>query len=236
MVTSVHLADVGLMTGGSLVARGFGRRRPRGLLWDAFAVTAPLGPGLVPRPDPTSVGLVAVWRDTEALSAFEAGGHPVTTGWATRLEAVRVVGAWPGLPGLPEHEEPVGDGPVAVLTLGRLKPTRALAFLRASAAAERDALADPALVLSTGLARPPRTVATFSRWRDGAAMRAYVEGHHRPGHRDALTVDAARGFHASSAFIRYRVLGERGHWAGRDTTASSSDALPTAATIDGRAA
>lgn len=203
------------MTAGSLVVRGFGRRRPRGLLWDAFAATAPLGPGLLPRPSATSVGLVAVWRDMEALSDFEAGQHPVTTGWATWLKAVRVVGAWPGLSGLPEHEEPVGDGPVAVLTLGRLKPARALAFLRASAAAERDAVADPALVLSTGLARPPRTVATFSRWRDSAAMRAYAEGHHRPGHRDALAADATRGFHASSAFIRYRVLGERGHWAAR---------------------
>jgi len=220
MVTSVHLADVGRTTAGALVLRGFGLRRPRGLLWDAFAATAPLGPGLLPRPSPTSVGLVAVWRDTEALSAFEAGGHPVTTGWATQLKAVRVVGAWPGLPGLPAHEEPVGDGPVAVLTLGRLKPTRALAFLRASAAAERDSLADPALLRSTGLARPPRTVATFSRWRDSAAMRAYVEGRHRPGHRDALAADAARGFHANSAFVRYRVLAERGHWVGWDTTAS----------------
>jgi hypothetical protein len=55
-----------------------------------------------------------------------------------------------------------GDEPAAVLTLGRLRPTQTLRFLKASAAAEGLALRERALLASTALARPPSLVATFS--------------------------------------------------------------------------
>jgi hypothetical protein len=46
------------------------------------------------------------------------------------------------------------DGkPAAVLTLGRLRVSRTIRFLRASAAAEGQAVGEPALLASTGLAR-----------------------------------------------------------------------------------
>ncbi len=104
-----------------------------------------------------------------------------------------------------------GDGPTAVLTIGRLRLLRGPAFLRASAAAERDALRSSGLQLATGLAHPPRIVATFSLWSDVASMRAYVE-QHGGGHRDATTSHAARPFHRESAFIRFRPYDEAGTW------------------------
>ncbi len=55
------------------------------------------------------------------------------------------------------------EEPAAVLTLGRLRGTQALRFLRASAAAEELAVGDPALLASTGWgAGPPSLVATSS--------------------------------------------------------------------------
>jgi hypothetical protein len=107
-------------------------------------------------------------------------------------------------------ERPVADGePVAVLTYGRLKLHRAAAFLRASACAEADAIADPALVSGTGLTRPPRLVSTFSLWRSASAMRDFA--HRGTGHAAARRA-ARRDFHHESIFIRFRPYAATGDW------------------------
>lgn len=175
---------------------------------------APLSSRLLPSPSRGSVGLIAAWDDDAALDAFLAE-HPtaaaLASGYRTRLHPTRVVGAWPQLPDLPRHEQPQREGPVAVLTLGHLRLQRTAAFLRASARAEADALASPALLLATALARPPRLVATFSVWRDIASMRNYV-GQFAGGHRHATASHAARPFHRRSAFIRFEPYDETGTW------------------------
>lgn len=124
------------------------------------------------------------------------------------------------MPGLPRRERPVEDGePVAVLTLGRLRLRRARPFLEASAAAEGTAVDDPALVASTGLARPPHLVSTFSIWRSAAAMRAYAYGK-AGAHQAAVRADRSGPFHHESAFVRFRPYASRGSWDGRDPLAA----------------
>ena len=214
MVTSVHLADVGPSAALRLLRRPPAVGEVPGLTYAETLALAPLGPALLPRPKPGRVGLVAAWTDDAALDAFLAD-HPTAAalegGYGARLEPVRVVGAWPELGDLPRPERPAGDGPVAVLTLGRLRLRRAVAFLRASARAERDALASPALLLATGLARPPRLVATFSVWGDIPTMRDYVE-RGDGGHRGASSAHAAQPFHHASAFIRFHLREQTGAW------------------------
>jgi hypothetical protein len=97
------------------------------------------------------------------------------------------------------------DEPVAVLTLGRLRILRTRPFLQAGGPAEREAVANPAVLASTGLARlaRPRLVSTFSIWRSAGAMREYAfaaDG----AHQAAVRADRARPFHHASAFIRFR--------------------------------
>ena len=153
-----------------------------------------------------------------SLDRFQAR-HPAAAalagGYRVRLKPVRIFGAWPQLGDLGIEqaggERRAGGGPVAVLTLGRLRLRRAGAFLRASARAEADALSSPALMLATALARPPRLVATFSVWRDVAPMREYVE-RAAGGHRRATTLHAARPFHHQSAFIRFEPYDQAGAW------------------------
>jgi hypothetical protein len=227
---SMHLADVGRAAAPRLL-----RRRPEpadapGLRYAQLMTGAPLGPGLIPRPQPGRVGLMAAWDDDGALDGFLAG-HPLAErlagGWHVRLEPLRAYGAWSALPDFPKPELPVDDDePVAVLTLGRLKLRRALPFLRASAAAEGQAVADPALLAATGLARPPRLVATFSLWRGAAAMRAYATGGSGPEHRAATDAHRARAFHHESIFARFRPYASHGEWDGRDPLA---DPVVTAA-------
>jgi hypothetical protein len=225
MVTSVHLARVALSDTLAIL-----RRPPRtadvpGLRYAETTMLAPLSARLLPAPTLTSVGLIAAWDDDRALDAFldeDPIAAALNSGFRVRLRPTRAVGSWPQLPDLPRERQPQEQGPVAALTLGHLRPSRAVAFLRASARAEADALAGGDMVLATGLARPPHLVATFSIWRDLEAMRGYVD-HATGGHRNATTTHAAKSFHKHSAFIRFEPYDQHGTW----DTPRPSQARPT---------
>jgi hypothetical protein len=211
LIVSVDIAEVGLRQGLRILARPPRVDQIAGLRYAETVFTAPLG---ARRPEPSfgTVALIAAWEDDAALDRFAS--HPLAqelaTGWQARMEPLRVFGGWPGLAGLPERPLPVDDEePVVVLTLGRLKPWRVRPFLRASAPAERDVLAEPDLLASTAFARLPNLVATFSLWRTAAGMRAYAT--RRDGsHRVAVAKDREHPFHRHSAFIRFRPYETRG--------------------------
>jgi hypothetical protein len=116
-----------------------------------------------------------------------------------------------------------------VITLGRLRPTQAVRFLRANAPAANLAAKDPALIAGTALARPPRLVATFSLWRTTAAMRAYATGRPNPGHADAIRAQKQRDFHRHSAFVRCRPYAAEGSWEGREPLAEAAGSVDQAA-------
>jgi hypothetical protein len=224
VIVSVHLADVGPLKAQRMLFRRPATTRVPGMTYAEPALTASLGKRL-PRPEPGRIGLIAAWEDDAALDRFLAG-HPfaesMAGGWHVRLEPLRCFGSWAGLPGLPTREKPVDDeGPVVALTLGRLRILRTRPFLKAGGPAERDAVADPAVLAVTGFARPafPRLVSTFSIWRNAAAMREYAFG--RTGsHQAAVRADRARPFHHESAFVRFRPYASVGSWDGRDPLAA----------------
>jgi hypothetical protein len=223
LIVTVHLADVGNREALRLLRTRLDPTRVAGLRYAEITTTAPLGGNLLPRPTIGRVGLIAAWIDEQSIEAFLAT-HPLAgwlaDGWHVRLRPTRIVGAWPPLAGLLDREEPMEDAePAAVLTLGRLRLSSSLRFLRASAAAEGLAVTDEALVAATGLARPPGLVATFSLWRTTAAMRAYALGHGEQAHLQAIRAHAARPFHHASAFVRFRPYAAQGHWDGANPLA-----------------
>ncbi|HKO39460.1 MAG TPA: hypothetical protein VJU14_13935 [Solirubrobacterales bacterium] len=205
MIVSVDIAEVGPRRGLRILAKPPQADRIEGLRFAETVFTTPLGTSR-PAPSFGTVGLIAAWDDEAALDRFAA--HPLAeelaSGWQARLEPLRVFGNWPGLDGLPDRPLPVDDEePVAVVTLGRVKPWRVRPFLRAAAPAEKDAVAEPGLLASTGFGRLPNLVSTFSLWRTAAEMRDYAT---RQGgtHRAAMASDRERPFHRHSAFIRFR--------------------------------
>lgn len=222
MIVSVHIVDIGLSRMPNAL-----RQRPRpgsvsGLRYAETTVTARQGGSGVPL-YPGRFALIAAWDDDGALDDFARGDHPLAgalvAGWHVRLEPLRVSGAWPAIPGLPERQLPVDDEePVAVLTLGRPRLGRLRPFLRAAGPAEDEVVAAPGLLASIGLARPPRLVSTFSLWGSAAAMHDYS---YRDGgtHMAAVRADRERPFHHESAFIRFRPYRSEGEWEGRDPLA-----------------
>lgn len=209
MVTSIHLLTSDRVPSLRKLRRLAKASAGAGLDHAQPMLLAELSPHVYRPPQFHGHAWIATWRDTDALERFLAGDHAasVCRDWWARLSPIRVVGRWAAYSDLPDREIPAGDGAVAALTLGRLKPNRIRAFLRTSARAEADALAAPGLEFAAALAGPPRIVATFSIWHDHESMRAYVE---RDGHHQAIRSQAARPFHAESAFIRYRILDQHG--------------------------
>jgi hypothetical protein len=174
------------------------------------------------------VGLVAFWDDDDALDSFLAG-HPTAAalagGWHARLEPLRAFGEWPGLPAdVPRDRTTDHTGRAVVLTLGRLRLTRAIRFLRTSAPAEARALSAPGMVWGTAMARPP-FVATCSLWESTRALSTYAYGRSEPAHSDAIAADRAKPFHHRSAFVRFRPYRVEGHLEG-------SNPLPAGALVD----
>lgn len=219
MIMSVHIADVGARRAAGLLRRKLDGSDSPGLRHAEATVTAPLAPGPPPVPKPGRVALVACWDDDEAFDRF-LGEHAVAEmlagGWHVRLEPLRAVGAYSPFAGLPTQELPVGDDePVVVLTYGRLRLRRAVAFFRASSHAAGLAAEQPAMLAGTGLARPPRIVSTFSVWRTAREMRAYTLGTVGPGHRDAAREHNEDPFHHEAVFARFRPYGAQGLWDGR---------------------
>ena len=132
-----------------------------------------------------------------------------------RLQPLRTVGETRGIPPLVETEQPVEpDEPVVVLTYGRTRLLGLPRFLKASAGAEAAVLGAPGLLASTGFARPPRIISTFSVWRTVTEMRDYVTGGNGPGHVDAVRGNAERGFHHDSLFARFRPYATAGRGTG----------------------
>lgn len=218
MVVSVHLADVGPLGIRKMLGTKLDLDQTDGLRYREKALAVPLasGPQRIPRLG--RVGLIAAWEDDAALDRFLAG-HPMAEllgeGWHVRLTPLRIVGAWPHLPGLPDQEQAVDvDEPVAVLTIAHTRLRRIVPFLRTSQRAERQAVEDPAMLAGTALTLPPRLVATFSLWRSVEAMRAYAQGASGQQHRNAMRANAAQPFHHESAFIRFRPYAAKGLWWG----------------------
>jgi hypothetical protein len=229
MIVSVHIADLGLPGAlGALRGRPDPVETP-GLRYAETTITAALGGSLLPSPHLRQAGMIAAWDDDRALDDFLAGdplAERFADGWHVRLEPLRISGAWPEMPGLPERELPVEDDePVAVLTLGRLRLTRVVPFLRAGAPAESEVTQEPDLLAAAGLARPPHLVSTFSLWRSAAAMRDYAY-RERGAHRAAVRSDRARPFHHRSAFIRFRPYRSQGTWEGHDPLRAQHRPVP----------
>ena len=180
-----------------------------------------------PTPHFRRVAMVASWKSDEAFEAFSSRHQLAKTlapGWEVRLQPLHVYGEWSAPGGLPKGEIEVdAEEPVAVLTIGRPRLLRLPSFLKASAAAESEAVANPDALALTGLARSPRLVSTFSIWRNVEAMRAYARGSSDGGRPRATSADRANPFHHESAFIRFRPYASRGSWDGRDPLAADSD-------------
>src|SRR5918998_6483598 len=159
MLGSVHLVDGGVRSSTRWLRRAPAVGDTAGLRHAQMVVAAPLG-GRPPAPQPGRLGLVAFWDDEGSLDRF-LETHPMAQafadGWSVRLDPLRAVPVasshFPGVPDdLPVAGSANDQGPVAVLTIGRLRLRRAPTPLPPQPPAGRPALPPGGLLWGTGLA------------------------------------------------------------------------------------
>jgi hypothetical protein len=221
MIASVHLADVGARSAFSITRKDPARGSIPRLRNANLFIAAPLSGCVIPSPQFGRAGLVAFWEDDDALDRFLADDSlaaKFASGWHVRLAPLRAHGTWPGLPReeIPTDRRVEHEGPVAAITLGRLRASQAIRFLRASAKAEASVVVAPGLIWATGFAQVPRIVSTFSLWESTRALSTYAYGTKDPGHPDAIAGGDAKPFHHQQTFIRFRPYGAHGQLEGRN--------------------
>lgn len=184
-----------------------------------FAPLALSGPPPIGR-----AGLIAFWDDDEAFDQFldnDPIGKRFAGGFQARLSPLRAYGSWPGLPVDVASSRAVhDDGPVVVLTLGRLRISQTVRFLRASRPAERAAIAHDGLIWGSAAVRPP-FVATASIWSNARATAAYAYGRQDPAHVGAIGEQQRKDFHRQSVFIRFAPLSLEGTLGGSNPLVAS---------------
>jgi hypothetical protein len=204
MIGTVDIADIGVRQTLRSLRRRPGPESVPGLRWLDTAVAAPLAskrpPGF------RRAVMIAFWDDEESSAAF-AQNHPFGQRFAGGFHAVlrplRSFGTWPGLPeDVPHARKTPHDGPVLVTTLGRLRMSQVVRFLRASRPAERSAITADGFLWGTASANPP-FMATVSLWSSGETAAAYAYDDPNAGHRSAITKQRRKDFHHESAFIRH---------------------------------
>lgn len=223
MIASVHIADLGPVGAVRALMRTPKPADVSGLRWAQVALFAPLA--LSGPPPMGRRGLIAFWDDDDAIDGyFESDpiGSQFSGGVQVRMRPLRAHGLWPGLPAeVPVSRAVLHNGPVVVLTLGRLRISQTVRFLRASRPAEKAATLHDGMIWGSAATRPP-FVATMSIWESGDATAAYAYGHQQCSHSEAIEEQQRKDFHQQSAFIRFAPTRLEGKLDGSNPLAASA--------------
>ncbi len=177
------------------------------------------GGGFGLAPSGTHQGLFLVFDDEAHARRFIADS-PVLDAYRSRsrelcvalLRACASKGSWDSSVMAVTAEAPV-DGPIAALTRASIRPQHALPFWRLSPPAEVDLQAAAGCELAAGLGEAPLLrQATFSLWRDTAAMNAYARS---GAHQQAIHRAYSGGYFSETMFVRFVPLQVQGVWQGR---------------------
>ena len=171
--------------------------------------------------DPRRWGVLAVWDDASAATAFDLGGVAENwrrfahEEWIARLRPLAARGRW-------SRQEPFGHpspqpwaGPVAAVTRARLVPHRAARFWRSVPPVSADLHGAPGLHLALGIGEAPVGLqGTFSVWSSASALNAFAYA--RAPHAAVIERTNREHWYAEELFARFAVLSTRGTLDGLD--------------------
>lgn len=177
------------------------------------------GGGFGLAPSASYQGVFCLFDELEQAQAFEADAALVNRYRMRSDECLSLIlqpanarGAWDGV-SLQAGPAIEPDAPLAALTRASIRPSAAAAFWRYAPAAQAGLVDAEGCELAIGLGEAPLLrQATFSLWKNAAAMDAYA----RTGaHEQAIRAAWRHSFFSESMFVRFAPLSLRGTWNGR---------------------
>jgi hypothetical protein len=203
----------------ALAARRAGRRSDA-----AFArLLLPMSLRSMPWPVPelTLAYFFALWDDEAALGRFRSG--PLRRWDAGRerlsltLRPVQSFGSWGGADPFGGERTDPHDGPTALITHSRTRPTKLARFFVADGPVVRALEEASGRLWSDGFVDDPARLdsGTLSIWRDTAAATSFA---YAPGvHQSAVKAQRAGGWFSESWFARFAIEGGSGSWGGLES-------------------
>ncbi len=170
-------------------------------------------------PSASHQGMFCVFSDVGSASEF-IDSSPLVAHYRDRsdecltltLRPSNARGSWDGMTlqsGIPI----AADAPLAALTRASIRPLAAPAFWHYAPAAQSDLADADGCELAIGLGEAPLLrQATFSLWRNAAAMDAYARS---GAHQKAIRAAWQQRFFSESMFVRFEPLALQGCWRGR---------------------
>jgi hypothetical protein len=189
------------------------------------------GPGA----DLRRTALFALWRDADALAAFEATmasrWSDADEVWSVRLRSAGGHGAWRDVAVTDLLEPATGAaGPVAIITRADVRLRSWRAFRAAGRPVSDELHTADGLLAVVGIGEAPLgRLGTFSVWRDLAAARHFAT--RLPQHRDVVRRTRTEHWYREELFARFQPYASKGSWDGRDPLAGLVDRASTGTSI-----
>ncbi len=178
-----------------------------------------LGGGFGLLPSPSHQAMFCVFDSDHAAGDFIRGSALVERYrqrseelFIATLRAASARGSWDGM-SLTASAILPPDAPVATLTRASIRAPAAAAFWRHAPAAQQGLLSAEGCELAIGMGEAPLLrQATFSLWKNTAAMDAYAR---QGAHLDAIRAAWKHQFFSESMFVRFLPVRLQGQWRGR---------------------
>lgn len=165
----------------------------------------------------------AQWADEVHLDNFlrdHGLGKTLAKGWHTRLFFLRQWGIIDKFQLANEAPViPAFDGAIVAVTLARMKLLQVPRFIKWGRPVEKLVRDHPGKTLALASFRLPRTVSTFSVWKNQQEMLDMVQGHSNVPepmrHSAAMLERNRKDFHIQFTTLRFCPISEFGEWQGR---------------------
>lgn len=169
------------------------------------------------------LAVFAQWENETVIDSFLESnrlGKILAKGWHTRLSFMR---QWGNISKFEIPNEVIdfnsNDTPVIAVTLARMKLPEVPRFIRWGRPVEKLVRDHPGTILSLASIRLPRTVSTFSVWKNQKEMTDMVRGHSSVPqpmrHWNAMKERERKDFHVEFTTLRFRPIAEFGKWNGK---------------------
>lgn len=169
------------------------------------------------------VALFAQWENEKDIDFFLTQnklGHKIAKGWHLRLQLIR---QWSNISKFKINSENMHsekeNSPIIAVTIARMKFLEIPRFIKWGKPVEKLVRDHNGTILSTASIRLPRTISTFSIWKNKQEMTNMVFGHSSipdpKRHIDAMNERNRKDFHIEFTTLRFNAISESGTYQGK---------------------